>query len=73
MPGTKIDPSKPKLGLRRDQFDYVQMILLAAVVGMLALSQALDSLVQLLGVGAGPALEWMNRTLAAASALAPVP
>ena len=38
-----------------------------AVVGMLALSQALDSLVQLLGVGAGPALEWMNRTLAAAS------
>ena len=32
MPGTKIDPSKPKLGLRTDQFNYVQMILLAAVV-----------------------------------------
>ncbi|HLI80736.1 MAG TPA: chloride channel protein [Candidatus Binataceae bacterium] len=36
MPGTKIDPSKPKLGLRTDQFNYVQMILLASVVGMLA-------------------------------------
>ena len=36
MPGTKIDPSKPNLGLRSDQFNYVQMILLAAVVGMLA-------------------------------------
>jgi chloride channel protein, CIC family len=36
VPGTKIDPSKPKLGLRTDQFNYVQMILLAAIVGMLA-------------------------------------
>jgi CIC family chloride channel protein len=36
VPGTKIHPSKPKLGLRTDQFNYVQMILLAAVVGMLA-------------------------------------
>jgi len=36
VPGTKIDPSKPKLGLRTDQFNYVQMILLASVVGMLA-------------------------------------
>jgi CIC family chloride channel protein len=36
VPGTKIDPSKPKLGLRTDQFNYVQMILLAAMVGMLA-------------------------------------
>jgi len=36
VPGTKIDPSKPKLGLRTDQFNYVQMILLASVVGGLA-------------------------------------
>ncbi|HVN26926.1 MAG TPA: chloride channel protein [Candidatus Binataceae bacterium] len=36
MPGTTIDPSKPKLGLRRDQYNYVQMIMLAALVGMLA-------------------------------------
>ena len=36
MPGTKINPVKPNLGLRSDQFNYVQMILLAAVVGMLA-------------------------------------
>jgi chloride channel protein, CIC family len=35
VPGTKIDPSA-KLGLRSDQFNYVQMILLAAVTGMLA-------------------------------------
>jgi len=41
--------------------------IVVAVIGMLALSQALDSLVLLLGVGTGPALEWMNRTLAAAS------
>jgi len=38
-----------------------------AVLGILALSQALDSLVLLLEVGTGPALEWMNRTLASAS------
>lgn len=36
MPGTKIDPSKPKLGLRSDQFNYVQLILLAALTGALA-------------------------------------
>jgi CIC family chloride channel protein len=36
VPGTKIDPSKPKLGLRADQFNYLQMILLASIVGMLA-------------------------------------
>ncbi len=36
MPGTKINPVKPNLGLRSDQFNYVQMVLLAAVVGMLA-------------------------------------
>jgi CIC family chloride channel protein len=34
--GTTINPAKANLGLRSDQFNYVQMILLAAVVGMLA-------------------------------------
>jgi membrane protease YdiL (CAAX protease family) len=38
----------------------------AAVVGILALSQALDSLAQLAGVGRGPALDWMIHTLASA-------
>jgi chloride channel protein, CIC family len=33
---TKIDPTIVKLGLRSDQYNYVQMILLAAVTGMLA-------------------------------------
>lgn len=36
MPGTKINPVKANLGLRSDQFNYVQMVLLAAIVGMLA-------------------------------------
>jgi CIC family chloride channel protein len=36
VPGTKLNPAKPNLGLRSDQFNYVQMILLAAIVGMLA-------------------------------------
>ncbi len=35
MPGKKIDPTKPKLGLQADQFQYLQMILLAALVGVL--------------------------------------
>jgi len=34
--GTKLNPVKANLGLRSDQFNYVQMILLAAIVGMLA-------------------------------------
>ena len=37
------------------------------VVGILALSQALESLVLLLNVGTGPALEWMARTMASAT------
>ena len=36
MPANKIDPAIPKLGLRTDQFNYVQMVLLAAITGMLA-------------------------------------
>jgi len=39
------------------------------VVGTLALSQALESLVLLLDVGPGPALEWMTRTMASATPL----
>ena len=39
------------------------------VVGILALSQALESLVLLLDVGTGPALEWMSRTMASATPL----
>src|SRR5260370_1978916 len=39
------------------------------VVGILALSQALESLVLLLDVGTGPALEWMTRTMASATPL----
>jgi CIC family chloride channel protein len=35
VPGKKIDPTKPKLGLQADQFQYLQMILLAAIVGVL--------------------------------------
>lgn len=38
------------------------------VIGMLALSQALESLVIVLGVGRGPALEWLVRALASATA-----
>jgi len=38
----------------------------AAVVGILALSQVLESLAQLAGVGRGPALDWMIHTLASA-------
>jgi membrane protease YdiL (CAAX protease family) len=41
----------------------------AMVVGMLALSQALESLALLVGVGPGPALDWMARTLASAPPL----
>jgi membrane protease YdiL (CAAX protease family) len=37
--------------------------ILVMVAGILALSQALESLVLLLGVGTGPALEWMTRTM----------
>jgi membrane protease YdiL (CAAX protease family) len=36
----------------------------AAVVGILALSQALESLAQVLGVGRGPALDWLIHALA---------
>jgi hypothetical protein len=39
----------------------------AMVIGTLALSQALESLVIVLGVGRGPALEWVGRALASAS------
>src|SRR5258708_4009122 len=39
------------------------------VVGILALSQALESLVLLLDVGTGPALEWMSHTMASAPPL----
>jgi len=35
VPGKKIDPTKPKLGLQADQYQYLQMILLAAIVGVL--------------------------------------
>jgi membrane protease YdiL (CAAX protease family) len=38
-------------------------------VGVLALSQALESLVLLLDLGPGPTLEWMSRTVAAATPL----
>jgi membrane protease YdiL (CAAX protease family) len=37
--------------------------ILVMMAGILALSQALESLVLLLGVGTGPALEWMTRTM----------
>ena len=42
--------------------------LAAMIVGVLALSQALESLAVLSGVGAGPALDWMTGALATASA-----
>lgn len=35
MPGRKISPAKPRLGLRADQYEYLQLTLLAAVVGVL--------------------------------------
>lgn len=38
--------------------------LVVMVVGILALSQALESAALLLGIGPGPALDWMARTLA---------
>jgi len=40
----------------------------AMVIGTLAVSQVLESLVIALGVGRGPALEWVGRALASASA-----
>jgi CAAX protease family protein len=43
--------------------------LLVMVAGILALSQALESLVLLLDVGTGPALEWMTRTVASTTPL----
>jgi membrane protease YdiL (CAAX protease family) len=39
------------------------------IIGILALSQALESLVIVLGIGRGPALEWMLRALGSATAL----
>ena len=41
--------------------------IVAMVIGTLALSQALESVVIALGVGRGPALEWVVRALASAS------
>lgn len=43
--------------------------ILVMAAGILALSQALESLVLLLGVGTGPALEWLTRTMAATTPL----
>lgn len=43
--------------------------ILVMVAGILALSQALESLVLLLGVGTGPALEWMTRTMGSTTPL----
>jgi membrane protease YdiL (CAAX protease family) len=40
--------------------------LLVMIVGVLALSQALDSLTHLLGIGPGPAIDWIVRAMAAA-------
>jgi len=44
-----------------------EVVVMAA--GILALSQALESLVLLLGAGTGPALEWLTRTMASATPL----
>jgi len=43
--------------------------ILVMVAGILALSQALESLVLLLGLGTGPALEWMTRTMGSTTPL----
>ena len=43
--------------------------IVAMVIGTLALSQVLESLVIALGAGRGPALEWVGRALASASPL----
>jgi membrane protease YdiL (CAAX protease family) len=43
--------------------------LAAMIVGALALSQVLESLAYLVGAGPGPSLDWIARTLAAASPL----
>jgi len=44
-----------------------EIVVMAA--GILALSQALESLVLLLGAGTGPALEWLTRTMASTTPL----
>jgi CIC family chloride channel protein len=35
VPSKKIDPSKPQLGLRADQYEYLQLVVLAGIVGVL--------------------------------------
>ncbi|HEY7654666.1 MAG TPA: type II CAAX endopeptidase family protein [Methylomirabilota bacterium] len=57
-----------RVGLRLAPSRVPPRAIVAMVVGMLALSQALESLVVALGVGRGPALEWVARGLASASA-----
>jgi membrane protease YdiL (CAAX protease family) len=60
-------PSSLTLRLRRGRI--VGRGLAVVVLGTLALSQALESLTVLLGMGPGPALDWIARTMAAAPPL----
>jgi membrane protease YdiL (CAAX protease family) len=57
-------PASVTLRLRRGRITGGGLAVLIA--GALALSQALESLTMLLGVGPGPALDWIAQTMAAA-------
>jgi membrane protease YdiL (CAAX protease family) len=57
-----------RVGLRLTPSRVLPRGIVAMVAGMLALSQVLESLVIALGLGRGPALEWVARGLASASA-----
>jgi|GEM_PF-1138321 uncharacterized protein len=60
-------PRREGLRLRPSGISGREIAVMA--VGVLALSQALESLVLLLDLGPGPTLEWMSRTVAAATPL----
>jgi membrane protease YdiL (CAAX protease family) len=60
-------PRRQRLRLRPSGLPGREIAVMA--VGVLALSQALESLVLLLDVGPGPTLEWMSRTVSAATPL----
>lgn len=60
-------PASLTLRLRRGRVSVRGFVVM--ILGTLALSQALESLTILLGMGPGPALDWIARTMAEASPL----
>lgn len=58
-------PRRQRLGLVAGRAQG--RVVLVMIAGMLALSQALESLSVVVGLGPGPTLDWLNRSLAGAS------